>query len=48
MITLVKFNIEKICFNETAKNNFLKKIVVNLSNKWPWIYKYYFIPISFR
>lgn len=40
--TLAKFNIEKICFNETLTNNFLKKIVVNISNKWPWIYEYYF------
>ena len=40
--TLVKFNIDKFCFNETLKNSFFRSIVVKLANKWPWKYEYYF------
>ncbi|MEI6756600.1 MAG: methyltransferase domain-containing protein [Chlorobium sp.] len=37
-----RFKVEKVIFNETLTNGWLKKIVVKLANKWPFRYEYYF------
>ena len=39
--TLVKFKIDKPCFNETLKNSVIRSLIVKLANKWPWKYEYY-------
>ena len=39
--TLVKFKIDKQCFNETLKNSVIRSLIVKLANKWPWKYKHY-------
>ena len=39
--TDTRFNIEKIVFNETLRNNILKKIVLTIANRWPHKYESY-------
>lgn len=40
--SLARFKVEKVIFNESLKNRWLKKIVLSLANKWPNYYEYYF------
>ena len=39
--TRARFCKEKLVFNETIPNGFLKKLVVRIANRWPWGYEYY-------
>ena len=47
--TRSRFKIEKIIFNETLKNRFLKKILLKIANRWHVKYEYYlshFFPLD--
>lgn len=39
--TQARFKVEKIVFNETLKNGWIKKILLKLANRWPLKYEYY-------
>jgi len=39
--TLARFKPEKIVFNETLDDRWLKRQIKKIANRWPWRYEYY-------